>query len=335
MTTSPEPTEAAGETALATYRVYGASMATALPLVTPLPGGDGTPDVRVVPAPEDTLASAFEGNPSFAVLEERADGPSRRLEFRQLAGGTAAVRITDFADVLVGPERIRYTLSPDAAVLHMEILLLGYLLALWLEMRGVLALHASTVGVEKATAGFLAVKEGGKSSLAGGMLAAGGGLLSDDLLALRPTEGEWLAAPGFPQIRMWPEAARRFGLVPDELERVHPATAKRRVPIGGDGFGGFLPEERPLTALYVPEPAHEAAGSAADVEITRLRGAEAATAVLGASFLRRELGALELERARLGAVGDLVRAVPVKRLRYPWGWEHLPRVIDAVREDLG
>lgn len=320
--------------AVGIYRVYGARLATALPLVTPLPRSDGAPDVRVAAAPAASLAPAFEGEAAFTLREPGDADPPRRLEFRAAGGRGAAVRVSGFADVVVGRDRIRYVLSGPDRTRHLEIFLLGYLLALWLEMRGALALHASAVAVGDGSVGFLAAKEGGKTSLAAALLEVGGALLTDDLVAARPAGGGWRVPAAFPQMRMWPEAVRRFGLDPGALERVHAGTEKRRVPIGDGGLGRFLPSSRPLSALYLPDPVRAPSGEAPAVEIERLRGAEAVAAVLGASFLGRELGALDLEQTRIAAVGELVRSVPVKRLRFPWGWEHLVRARDAVLEDL-
>lgn len=317
-----------------TYRVYGARLATALPLVTPLLRAPGAPEVRVEAADGAALAPFFRGDPAFSLREPGGADPPRRLEFSRAADGSAAVRVTGFSEVVVGRDRIRYALAEPSLTLHMESFLLGYLLSLWLEMRGVLALHASGVAVGDAAVGFLAGKEGGKTSLAAALLESDGALLTDDLVAARRADGAWRVAPAFPQMRMWPEVARRFGFDPGSLDRVHEGTPKRRVPVGDGGIGRFLPEPRPLAALYAPDPVRGPAGGGATVEITRLGGAEAAAAVLGGSFLGRELAALDLERRRVAAVGDLVRSIPVKRLRFPWGWEHLPRVRDAVLEDL-
>lgn len=335
MSAHPDPGGSGGGAAPDLFRVYGARMATALPLVTPLPPGRGAPDLRVEAAAVPTLEARPEVEPELTLVEAGATGVPRRLELYRTAERQASIRVTDFVDVAVGPDRIAYSLSDPSRTLQLEIFLLGYLLALWLELRGVLALHASAVAVGDVSAGFLAAKEGGKTSLAAALLEASGALLADDLVAARHAEGEWRVASAFPQMRMWPEVARRFGLSPADLEPVHPGTSKRRVPVGGGGLGRFATGGRRLVALYVPEPVR---GGTAEpdrqIDIRPLTGSEAVAAVLGGSFLRAEIAAMELDVGRLAAVGELVRAVPVRRLRYPWGYEHLTRVRDAVLEDL-
>jgi hypothetical protein len=51
------------------------------------------------------------------------------------------------------------------------------------------------------------------------------------------------------------------------------------------------------------------------------------------SFMMRAVQALGWQPQRLALFAQLIGQVPLRRLRYPSGFEHLPRVRDAVLED--
>lgn len=248
---------------------------------------------------------------------------------------------------------------------RLETCLLGPVLAYRLERHGLPALHASAVVLPAGqgagsggAVGFLAGNHAGKSTLSVSLLAAmptaatraaGAALLTDDILALEQVGGVWHGRPGYPQVRLWPEAVEALlGLDPELLRRVHPACSKRRVEIDFSGasdagsslvtaktpaVGRFCAEARPLRALYLPRRL-DAAGAAIHIELLSMQ--EALFELLRCSFLPPDLlAAVGLQAERLELLSRLVRDVPVKRLTYPSGYEGLPRVHEAVLADIG
>lgn len=225
----------------------------------------------------------------------------------------------------------------------LELRWLGPVMALYLERSSLPVLHASAVVCADQAIGFLAGSRAGKSSLAVAEILAGGALLSDDLVALEPGADGWRIRPSYPQMRLWPDAVARLSsrLPAARLEPVHAQTDKVRVPIaveaGADcaaspGFGRFCPEVRPLCCLYLPQRLDD---PEAAIRIQPLSPQEALFELLRCSFLPPDLlAAVGLQATRLEQLATLVREVPVKRLCYPTGYEHLPRVHDAVLADL-
>ena len=129
-------------------------------------------------------------------------------------------------------------------------------------------------------------------------------------------------------MRMWPEQAAHFLGHFEGLSKVHPHLEKRRVPVGPDGFGCFQAQTAPLARLYLP------AREAPKICMTRLGLGEAVMALVEHSFMLGVPEALGLEAARFRLFAEVARQVPVSRLAYPDGMDHLPRVRAAVLADL-
>ena len=65
------------------------------------------------------------------------------------------------------------------------------------------------------------------------------------------------------------------------------------------------------------------------------RGREAVIALVRHSFAARAVQALGWQPRRLRFFADLAQQVPLRRLSYPSGFQHLPRVGQAILRDLG
>lgn len=220
--------------------------------------------------------------------------------------------------------------SPDSEPAELvEIYLLGSVMAFVLALQGIPALHAAAAVVDDCAVAFLSNNQGGKTSLSASLMELGYQLLTDDLLPLQSHEGLCLAIPGYPQMRMWPEAAQHFLGHYEDLKLVHPDLTKRRVPVGR-GWGRFCDAPRPLAAIYLPER-HEGAG---EVEITSISARNAVIELIRHSFSTRLVEAMGIHPHRLDFFATFVQRVPVQRLRYPSGFEHLPAVRDAILQDV-
>lgn len=209
-------------------------------------------------------------------------------------------------------------------------LLLGVVLALWLEQRGIPALHGSAVRVGNRAAVFLAGEGGGKTSLAASLMERGHGLLSDDLL---PVESTHAIRPGPPQMKMWPDLSRRFLNCCDGLGRVHPEVEKLRIPLGSGRFGSPAGAEAPIGAIYLPSRTREP--DSGGVELSRISHAQALMELVRHSYAPNSVRALGLEPRRLERLAAIARDVPVFGLRYANGLHRLPRVAAAVEAQLG
>jgi len=334
---------------LQTYSLFGLSLASDFPFKTCL-------------APFETSLATGMSASGVAAADEVADEKSRiDLEFRRIpeapfdlppeimddskscrtpdgegAGYLYRLETVDFlrfigcADYYLGFDRIDCHIRDADRLNLVEIQLLGSGLSYWLERRGFPTLHSSAVEIEGAAVAFLSQNNGGKTGLAAALIRQGQRLITDDVLPLEATEQEILARPGYPQMRMWPDEAAHYLDRWQDLETVHPAHSKRRVPVSARNFCN---SKTPLKCLYLPlrRPANE---GATRVEITPLKPRDALIELVRHSFAPYIVEAMGWQEWRLSFFARLVKRLPVRRLIYPSGFDHLPRVSEEILEDL-
>lgn len=297
------------------HRVYGLTLASDFPFAHRLAAGRGAPDltfsIGVPPSPAQPGARLY----SSPWRDETGESALYLDRFP----GTDVLRFPGTADFYLEPGCITgHLLDPGGREL-MELRLLGPVLSYWLERLGIPVLHAAAVRIGDGAVGFLAPSGGGKSSLAAALLQAGAPLLTDDVLPVEESAGTFLARPGFPQMRMEPDSARRFLGRTDGLASISPDDSKLHVPV--DAFCGMA---TPLAGLYLVER------RPGPLEILPLSRREAVVELVRHSFSPYLVEAVGLQPRRLDLFVRLVRQVPVHRLLCPTGFEHLPQAAEAL-----
>ena len=287
---------------------------------------DAPADLWVRPVAAPPLPAGWdEGEPAWrsaTLVDER-----RPFLALHLTPDATVFRFGGVVDFFVLDDGIAYQLQDANYDYMVELHLLGFVLAYWLERAGWPALHASSVIVDGHAIAFLSTHGGGKTSLAATMLHLGYPLGSDDIVALTPAAGSFLARPGYPQMRMWPEQARHF-VGHDALEQVHPGLTKRRVPIGADGFGAFDGASRPLTALYLPQRR-----DGGDIAFATMPTGQALFELVRHTFLVGIVEGAGVAARRFATLAEVVKRVPVRTVGYPNGLERLPEVVERIADD--
>jgi hypothetical protein len=268
---------------------------------------------------------------------------SRRFESNAMHEGQPVFFVDEYPgrSVLAFPGMVQYHVIGTAKVIAerlghvddelIETHLLGLLSSFILERTGRLALHASAVSLQDGAIAFLAFNKGGKTSLAASFVQAGDPLLTDDILAVSTSNGQPVGAPGYPQMRVWPEHAEILIGESDRFPTVLPTVTKRLIPLDAVGPGGFCSESRPSRALFVPEREESVS---APVEIHSVSRAEAFKIILGNGFIAQIAEASGLIQSRFRSISRVVEQVPMFRLKYPSGVEHLPNVRQAILEHI-
>ena len=315
------------------YCLFGLALASDFPFASRLASGSGDPDLTFTcvaksPSPGD-LGCAV---PTYTSPYRTATGESVGTLYR--LDGYDVLRFSRAADFYLWPDRVVCHLLDPAYGGGVEIWLLGSVLSFWLERRGIPALHASAAVVHGRAVAFLSDNSGGKSLLAAALMQSGHPLLTDDILPIEHCHDTFLGRPGYPQMRLWPEEALHLLGHYEDLELVHPAISKRRVPVGSDGFGTFCDASQPLACLYLPER-RDPVANGTKTELTTVSPRDAVIELMRHSFVPRVVEATRLQPQRLDLFAQMARQVPVRRVVYPSGLEHLPRVRDAILEDLG
>jgi hypothetical protein len=288
------------------YHAYGLGITSAFALPE-LVSGSGTVDVEIR---------------SVAALPR--DGPPLCDGAEAVAPGVWRLTYDDLGVVTIHDgSLIEVALAPDVEGRTLRAALLGPALAVLLEQRGFLVLHASVVQVGARAIAFLGDSGWGKSTIAAALHARGHRLVSDDHAVLRFTATGVEVSSAFPQFKLWPDAARALGHDPAMLPFVEPGFEKRARRIED----GFTVEERlPLARLFLLD-----AGEA--VAISPLSSRDAFLALVrhtyGIEWTHEHSGGRQFQQR-----AELARRVPVQQLSRPWDLGALGRVVALIESEL-
>ena len=184
-----------------------------------------------------------------------ASGRKRRtpwLSFAHLPEGRGfLLRFPDLADFEVSRTGDRVLCAAARALPRVTLrhLLLDQVLPLVLHLRGRLALHASAVHVPRFGAiAFAGPAGAGKSTIAAALALRGCPIVADDCLAFVQARDVVEVVPGYPGVRLWPEAARSLRIDAGQDGRVAHYTRKQRTHLGR---GRFHATATPLRAVFV------------------------------------------------------------------------------------
>lgn len=192
---------------------------------------------------------------------------------------------------------------PEASEQSLRLFLLGSALGVICHQRGLLPLHANAVVTQRGAIAIAGNPGAGKSTLAAHFQSRGFDVLCDDVCALSFTpDGEVLAWPGLPYIKLWRDAVERFGYDPQGLTRILEGQDKFHLPLAHGRQGS-----RKLDRIYVLQP-RVAGGTAA---IRRLTGACALKAVLENTYRGAFLPAMERSAGHFRRAVALAGRVPL------------------------
>ena len=216
------------------YQAYGLCFESEIVIPEFLPAGDEKPDVRIRFSSID-LSCLDGANPDvFYALT-----PAGIFLYWKKVG---AFLVRNGEEILIDP-------IPGVEERTVRLGLLGMVLGMLLYQRGHLVLHASAVEIGRSAAIFLGDKGQGKSTMAASLYARGHALLADDLVMIIQDEsGQLWVLPGFPQFKLWPEAASSvLGDDSEQLQRLAPGFEKR----ARGAIDQFSRRRRPVGGLYV------------------------------------------------------------------------------------
>jgi hypothetical protein len=126
----------------------------------------------------------------------------------------------------------------------------GPILGAVLRLRNTVSLHASAVSIGGSAIAVLGPAGSGKSTTAAAFARRGYGVLSDDVVALKPRNDSFWVQPGYPNVLLWPESVRALYGSEDALPRITPDWEKCYLDLLESGFE-FIREPLPLAAIYV------------------------------------------------------------------------------------
>jgi hypothetical protein len=255
-----------------------------------------------------------------SALGERQIGPESYSLSRTAAGFRLEYSHAGVFDLSRDGGTIVWYRRADAIEELVRSIVLGPVLALSLELSGLLCLHGSAVAIGDEAIVFLAPKRHGKSTLATALTAAGARLIGDDLVAVEPGPPA-MVKPGVPSVRLWEDAVGALP-VEDMCD-----TVVRGVKTTASGFAerAFIEGELRLAAVYLLEPVapHDDFCCAR----TRLPAAAAAIGLAHQTKLADALIGMAAAGTQLANAARLATAVPVWTFSTARDLARLPMIV--------
>ena len=219
-----------------------------------------------------------------------------------------------------------------------ESFLLGPILGAVLRLRQRVCLHASVMEHDGKAFAMIGNKGAGKSTTAAALLQAGARLVSDDIAvfktgAIPPAT----VYPGYPGVRLMPDALSSFDLKQSDYAQVVSTTDKRYVPlaennIAHDNKTNWQFQSRPcdLSAVYTLNSRQSDLGNP---QINTLSQKQALIALAPHAYGRSVLN--ERQRAEEFAfMAQLSRHITIKSVDRPDNLELLPKIAKDILADV-
>lgn len=308
----------------ASYQLYGLTLQTELALPCQPAPGESRPLVRIT-AGDPVRFDRFEQLWHFPAF-------SGWDQYHRTEDGEIFLRWPGLFSFLVSPDGhdVQFHKLADVPTESLVTYLLGQALSFPLLTFGFEPLHATAVNVGDGAIAFVGDCGYGKSTLAAALVARGLQVLTDDLLVLEQQNGQWMAHPGIPRLKLFPSVARRVLGCHSLSVPMNRRTSKLVVPLEHCSCLRAMP----LKAVYVlPEPGG-AGRSCTSVTIEPLAAAEAFLEVIRAAFNLQVTDRPRLAN-QFAFAERMAASVPIRRLTYRRSLAALPAVCDAVLADAG
>ena len=207
---------------------------------------------------------------------------------------------------------------------------LGPVFGFLLRLRGIICLHASAVSIDGQAIAFMGDSGAGKSTTAAAFARLGFTVLADDILVLSEESGVLLANPGYPRLRLWPDALQMLGSMSSDLPPLPeaPTGSRLHLDLQQNGYR-FQHEPQRLAAIYL-------LNARSDIEnptISAMPQASALIALIGNTYANSLL-TVQLRAAEFTQLAHYVKRVPVRMVQPPADPSALSKLCDAILNDL-
>lgn len=291
------------------YQAYGLTIHSELAL----------PELLPSPATDIDVSIRF-GNVDRSTMKVNRLGTYLNVTSQEVAffwEDVGGMLVRDGKEVIIDP-------LPGVEERLLRLPILGIIFAVILHHRGFLVLHASAVEIHGGAAVFLGGRGWGKSTLAATLYGRGHRPISDDLVAIDlQGSGSPVVIPGFPQLKLLPEAAAMaLGDDPDTLPRLARGYEKRSRRV----VDRFSCDPLPLRGIY-----QLALGS--HVALQPLGVKDATMQLIGNSYIARGTHQLLQDCGgvrHLQQCAATIARVPIYRLERPQSLDLVPAIADLV-----
>lgn len=219
-------------------------------------------------------------------------------------------------EVIIQPE-------PGVEEHKLRMSLPGSVMAVLLQQRGLLVLHASSVAINNQAVAFMGHSGWGKSTLAKSFHAQGNSILTDDVMAIQTDGASQLVLPAFPQVKMLPDTAESFGYSNGSLPLLFPNASKVSYKFNQ----GFQTEPLPLQRIYVLD-------KGTHHEIVKLSPQEAFAELVRHTRAPSILNRDNFAKSHLRHCTNLIKSVSICRFVRKPSLADLPMLVQLVKDDL-
>ena len=206
--------------------------------------------------------------------------------------------------------------------------ILGPVFSVLLRQRGLLAIHASCVAIDGKAVAFIGNSGWGKSTLANAFYNQGYPLLTDDVMAIQVNEGgenHPITFPAYPFVKLLPDSAASLGYDFEELAVINSGLLKRHNSLTERFAQKPLPIRRIYALENIAAPSHE---------VQALSSQDAIVELVRHSRVTNLLTTPEFVGAHLHQCTQLLKKVPLYRLRRQKGLAALPDLVKLIEDDI-
>ena len=240
------------------------------------------------------------------------------------------LRFEGACDFIVSDQGTKIEVRPHrgTSVGWVQSMICGMLMAFALHIKGTGNLHASSVEIHGGAVAFLGDPGSGKSTMAAAFAERGHSVISDDVLVIDSTPGDFLAQPGVSQLMLSRASMNTVGRGNMETESLASVGEKLRLPIDGT-WAKFVSNPVPLKGMFLLSRGPE--NTAVNVE--RLTVVEATRQAVINTLCLPILPPYAIKRF-LKFSANLASNVPVWKLKYGEGRANLSGVHEAILDTV-
>jgi hypothetical protein len=305
------------------YQIYGITLSSNRQL----PGL-----MAISPAPADIEFELTETGP--VVSPQPATG--WQINREQKLDGTYELSYSDngMVEFQISPSRQKISARTNLPLPEVTAILLGAVLGSALRLRGTPCLHSSAIAVGNKAIALIGAKGAGKSTTAAAFAKRGYPILADDVAVLTQKDNSFLVHPGYPRLRLWPNAVNALYGSEVGLSRVMRQIDKRYVELNAENAAvqwRFQAQPANLAAIYFLEPRQLELATPAIAPIPSKIGLMMLLEHCYPYFLTLDR---DRQYREFIFLGRLAATVPLRKVDRPDELTKLPQICDAILDDI-
>jgi hypothetical protein len=206
----------------------------------------------------------------------------------------------------------------------------GPVMSFILQLKGFVCFHGSAVVIGDHALALTGGSGAGKSTAAACFAQRGFPVLTEDLVPLRQDQDGFYVQPGYPRLRLWPDAIRSLGLNEANLPLMDNASDKRVLDLDGTRYP-FAQEQKRLSAVYM---FMDRTDDPAAPYVTALQSFNPIIALLRNVYGIHLTNDVEGRAAQFNAVTAIVPTIRIREVHPSSDISRLERLCDAILDDF-